>query len=124
MPTLPLTLLLQLPPLTFGPVLPPPAFRPPLELVCEIRDLGRPRPITWPAAVSSGYASVDPHNLRPTRERHLVNPLVDGLLVLGALAATGGSWSEDTWSQRVWSRNGATPVLIPPLAPPSPISQR
>ncbi len=124
MPTLPLALLLQLPPLAFGPALPQPAFRPPPELSCDVRDLGRPRPITWPAAVVSGYAPVDPHTLRPMRERHLVNPLVDAVLVLGALAATHGSWSEDTWSQRVWSRNGATPVLIPPLAPPSPISQR
>lgn len=124
MPTLPLALLLQMPPLVFGPALEPPAFHPPAELICEVRDLGRPRAITWPAAVSSGYQGVDPARLRLSPDRHLVNPLVDGLLVLGALAATHGSWSEDTWSQRVWSRNNNTPVLIPPLAPPSPISQR
>ena len=124
MPTLPLALLLQLPPLAFGPALPPPALRPPPELICEVRDLGRPRPIAWPTAVVSGYAPVDPASLRPIPDRHLVNPLVDAVLVLGALAATHGSWSEDTWSQRVWSRTNITPVLIPPLAPPSPISQR
>jgi len=113
------TLVLHLPPLAFGPALSPRAFDPPRALVCEIRDLGRVQaevPLRWPLA---RYASLDPRTLKPAPQRHLLNPALEFMLVWGAMAATGGTWDDRSWSTRTWQATGAsTPVLIPPQAPP------
>jgi len=119
--TAPLLLVLELPPLAFGPTLPPAAFTAPRELTCAVSELGRPRALKLPAGLDSRSFLVDPGSLRPRVDRHLVNPVVDGLLVLGALAATRGGWDERTWGLRTWGNLGAvTPVPVPPLpTPPS-----
>jgi len=113
------TLLLQLPPMAFGPALPPRAYNMPRELVCGIRDLGRvpePPPLRWSLGPST---TIDPRSLRPVPERHFVNPAVDFLLFMGALAGPRGGWDDRGWTTRRWDATGAvTPVLIPPLAPP------
>lgn len=75
------TLLLQRPPLAFNTTLPPLAFRPPRELTCPVRDLGRrwgpaaPRPL-WTVRIS-----VNPSILRPDERDHLMNPVADTLLL-------------------------------------------
>ncbi|MDP1830786.1 MAG: hypothetical protein Q8K67_01920 [Geothrix sp.] len=113
------TLLIQLPPLAFGPALPSGAFLVPRALVCEIRELGRiqePSRAPWPAAVAT---SLDPRSLRPARAPHLVNPVVDGLLLMAAAYGTHATWDDRTWSTRAWQAAGAmTPVLFPPQVPP------
>lgn len=82
------SLMLQLPPLAFSPAAPSP-WNPPYELVCEVRELGRPpalRPVRVPNL---------PRFSTPRAERrYLVGPRIDtaiwvaGLLLSGA---TGGS---------------------------------
>jgi len=116
----PFLLLLELPPLAFGPSLPPQALVPPRELTCPVGELGRPQALKLPPPPGPRSYAVDPTSLQPAAPlRHLVNPVVDGLLVLGALAATRGGWDERTWGLRTWgSIGGITPVLIPPMATP------
>ncbi|NTW84799.1 MAG: hypothetical protein HGB30_01395 [Holophagaceae bacterium] len=116
----PLVLLLELPPLAFGPPLPLRAVAPPREFTCAVGELGRPRALKLPPAPGPRSYAVDPSALHPGAPlRHLVNPVVDGLLVLGALAATHGGWDERSWTLRSWGNvGGVTPVLIPPMAPP------
>lgn len=118
--TAPLLVLLELPPLAFGPALPPPAFAPPRELSCPVGELGRPGALRVPGRPAGpGRIALDPAHLQPGTPRALVHPVVDGMLVLLALAATHGSWDERAWILRNWAQTGAvTPVLIPPLAPP------
>ena len=119
MPSTPLVVLLQLPPLAFGPVLPPPAFAPPRALTCPVGELGRPEALRVPVPPGPASFAVDPASLRPGAVRPLVHPAVDGLLVLLALASTHGGWDDRTWGQRTWAATGAaTPVLIPALPPP------
>jgi hypothetical protein len=112
---LPLMLVLELPPLAFGPALPPRAFAPPRELTCAIGDLGRmhvPSP-AQPGAVAPNHL-LDPLSLRPARERYLVNQGLDTAIFLAALFAGRAAWDERTWSTRTWQATGAvTPVLIP-----------
>lgn len=112
------TLVLQLPPLVFGPALPPPAFAPPRELTCEVRDLGRPQPLSVSPAPAFLGVSLDARTLKPPKERYLVNPVVDGLLVLGAMAATRGTWDDRSWSTKTWQATGAVAPILIPLQPP------
>jgi len=113
------TLLLQLPPLAFGPVQPLRAYDMPRELVCSVWDLGRiqePAPLRWSFGPTT---ALDPRGLQPQPERHFVNPAVEFLLVMGALASTRGGWDDRSWATRRWDAMGTvTPVLIPPQAPP------
>jgi len=112
-------ILMQLPPLAFGPAQPPRAFAMPRALVCDIHDLGRIQEPATPAWMASPATPLAPH-LLPRQERRLLNPALEFALVLGALASTRGSWDERPWSTRAWQATGAvTPVLIPPQAPPS-----
>jgi len=113
------TLVLQLPPLAFGPAMPPEAFAPPRALVCPIQDLGRlrePAQVSWRLALNT---TVDPQALTQTQDRYLVSRPVDILLFLAAAYAGRATWDNTPWSTRVWQATGAvTPVLIPPMAPP------
>jgi hypothetical protein len=112
-------LIIQLPPLVFGPALPPAPFLIPRELVCDIHELGRvrePVPAPWSQPSTS---SLGPRALVPTPDRHLLNPAVEFMLVMGALASTRGGWDERAWATKRWEATGAvTPVLIPPQPPP------
>ena len=113
-------LVIQLPPLAFGPTLPARPFDPPKALVCAVEDLGR---IQEPAGSLHSVAFttfLDPRTMKPEQLRHLINPTMDFLLVLGALASTRGSWDDRSWQAHLWSKTGAiTPVQFPPqMLPP------
>jgi len=113
------TLVIQLPPMAFGPPLPPPSFAPPRALVCPIRELGRIQEPTPPQLLSFN-ASVDPRLLALAPDRYLVNRPVDLLLFLAAAYAGRATWDTSSWSEGVWRGTGpVTPVLIPPMALPS-----
>jgi hypothetical protein len=112
------TLLLQLPPLAFGPALPAGPFEIPRVLICPIRELGRiQEPAqSWPTSVAT---SLNLEHIKPIPNKHLLNPALEFVLVMGALASTHGGWDDRSWSTKSWQINGAvTPVLIPPQAPP------
>jgi hypothetical protein len=112
------SLILQLPPLAFGPALPPGAFVIPQSLVCDIHALGR---IQQPQSQLSVAlrTSLDPRNLKPAQDRPLLNPALEFVMVMGALASTRGGWDDRTWATKRWEATGAvTPVLVPPQAPP------
>ncbi|MBK9797433.1 MAG: hypothetical protein IPP58_13230 [Holophagaceae bacterium] len=101
-----------LPPLAFGPGLPPNPFAPPRALVCDIYELGRihqtgaPR---WSVA-----PVVDPRSLRPAREPYLVNRAVDTLLLLGAAVAGRATWGDDRPGfNQTWQ---VSPAWVLPLA--------
>ncbi len=113
-------LVLQLPPLAFGPALPVRAFDPPNDLVCAVQDLGRIQEPVRPPRPAFLSTSLDPRALRPDQLRHLINPAMDFFLVLGALAATRGGWDDRSWQAHFWSKTGAiTPVQFPPqMLPP------
>lgn len=112
------SLVIQLPPLAFGPTRPP-ALAAPRALVCEVGELGR---IQEPAQTRRPLYLKnfpDPHALRPTPQRHLLNPATEFLMIMGALASTRGGWDDRDWSTKRWDATGAvTPALIPPQAPP------
>jgi hypothetical protein len=111
-------LVIQLPPLVFGPALPPPAFAPPRALVCPIQELGR---IQEPASprLAAFNSTLDPRMLTLAPERYLFNRPVDLLLFLAAAYAGRATWEDRSFSARFWQASGAvTPVLIPPMAPP------
>jgi len=113
------TLVIQLPPLAFGPALPPPAFALPRALACPIQELGRIQEPTPPQLVSFN-ASPDPRIWASAPERCLVNRPVDLLLFLAAAYAGRATWEDRPYSARFWQAAGAvTPVLIPPMALPS-----
>lgn len=126
MPTLPLVLVLNLPPLSFGPgLIVPPAFEPPRELTCKIQDLGRirllpllPSPTPHPAPLALGA-------LHPRDPNHLVGPVTDGLLFLGlavCASRTGGQVTSNAWPGQTSSCSSS---FIPPggsLPPPGPAS--
>jgi hypothetical protein len=112
------SLVVQLPPLAFGPARAPEAFAPPRSLVCDIRQLGQvhvpDRPLQ-PFAMGS----LDPRGLKPAPERYLVNRPVDILLFLATAYSGRATWDETPWSVRTWQATGAAaPVLIPPQPPP------
>jgi len=115
------TLLIQLPPLAFGPALPPSPFAPPRELVCPLVDLGRilepaPRPISYKSSVSTNFKS--PFS---TPDHYLVNGPVDALLFLGALVGGRATWTDDrSWFDRTVHAPGAlTPPPFMTLVPPT-----
>ena len=123
MPTLPLVLLLNLPPLAFGPgPLLPPAFEPPQELTCPIQELGRIRLLPLAPSRSTPLALA---TLHPRSPDHLVGPLTDGLLFLGlavCASRTGGQVTSDAWPGQTASRSNP---FFPPggsLPPPGPAS--
>ena len=109
------TLVLQLPPLAFGPARPPSAFQAPRELTCPVGDLGRPWVLPAPRPLRTARISLDPRNLRPGEPDHLVNPVTDMLLLLalaGWASSTGGTVDFRAWPER----NG---TLVAPVFPPS-----
>ncbi|MBP1773679.1 MAG: hypothetical protein H6P99_2842 [Holophagaceae bacterium] len=113
------TLVMQLPPLAFGPAWPGEAFRMPRELTCPARDLGRIQATATPPPLLAGRPGLDPRSLRPTPHRHVIHPAAEFALLMGAMAAVHGTWDDRTWSTRAWDATGAvTPVLIPPQVPP------
>ena len=108
-------LVLQLPPLAFGPALPPSALQAPRELTCPVGDLGRPWVPTAPRPLWTARILLDPRNLRPGEPEHLVNPLADSLLLFalaGWATSTGGTVDFRAWPER----NG---TLVAPAFPPS-----
>ncbi|WLT31700.1 hypothetical protein [Geothrix sp. PMB-07] len=115
-----ITLLIQLPPLAFGPALPPGPFNMPKALVCDIHDLGR----IHPAKASSleplqGPSRLKPRAFRPDPHPFLVNKPVDALLFLAVAYAGRATWDETPWSARTWQATGAVaPVVAPPGVPP------
>ena len=114
------TLLLRLPPLAFGPALPPRAFDLPRVLVCDIHQLGRIREAVPSRFSQSPGPSLNSNLLRPAQEIHLVNGPVDMLLLLTVAYVGRASWDSSTWADRAWqSTGGVTPVLVPPMAPPA-----
>ena len=109
------TLVLQFPPLAFGPAMLPSALQPPRELTCPVRDLGRPWVPPAPHPLRTARISLDPRNLRPGEPDHLVNPVTDMLLLLalaGWASSTGGTVDFRAWPER----NG---TLVAPAFPPS-----
>ena len=123
--SVPLVVILHLPPLAFGPPLPRPAFEPPAELSCHVHDLGRPHPLMGPSTEMSLGPALDLGPVGPERPRALLHPALDFLLLMSGLAITHGSWDERSWEARRWeAAGGITPVLIPPLAPPARIRVR
>ncbi len=113
------SLIIQLPPMALGPALPPSPFLIPRELVCDIHELGRvqePIPRPWPTLALIG---LDPRTLKPSVDRHFLNPAAEFVLIMGALASTRGGWDDRAWTTKRWEALGAvTPVLIPPQLPP------
>jgi hypothetical protein len=121
--SLPLTILLPLPPLAFGPAQPgAPAFQPPWELTCRIGELGRPRipPLRLPGP--GRRIALSPEALRPRDPDRLVGPVTDAFLFLGLAVwstSTGGHVAPDAWpgTPRV-----SSPLLAPSLGLPPPPS--
>jgi len=113
------SLVVQLPPLAFGPARAPEAFAPPRSLVCEVHRLGQVQVPEYPLGpVASGNA-LDPKDLRPAPERYLVNRPVDLLMFLATAYSGRATWDDTPWSVRTWQATGAAaPVLIPPQPPP------
>ena len=119
------SLVLQLPPLAFGPTRAPEAFAPPRALVCEVHQLGQVQVPPRPLRTLASAGSLDPRTLRPAPERYLVNRPVDILLLLATAYSGRASWDETPWSVRTWQATGAAaPVLIPPQPPPFQAPQR
>ena len=111
-------MIVMLPPLAFGPILPPSPFAPPRALVCGVHELGRlqePEPPRWPTA-----RALDPRSLRLVQEPYLVNRAVDTLLFLGAAVAGRATWGDDRPGfNRTWQATTTyTPPPIPSLGPP------
>jgi len=118
-------LVLQLPPLAFGPARPVQALGAPRELTCAVGDLGRAQEPRMQSALPlpASAPGVDPRSLRPRPDRHFLHPAAEFALLMGAWASVHdswrGTWDDRTWSTRTWQASGAvTPVLIPPQAPP------
>lgn len=119
------SLVLQLPPLAFGPAWAPEAFAPPRALACEVRLLGQVQVPEHPFRPRASGSSLDPRDLRPAPERYLVNRPVDILLLLATAYSGRATWDETPWSVRTWQATGAAaPVLIPPQPPPFMAMQR
>lgn len=112
----PLILVLELPPLAFGPALPPKAFAPPRELTCAIRDLGRIQPPLVPSLRLSQGLTLNARGLSSTPRQPGVNSAADLPWFLAVMIATEGHWDERTWAEKTWS--GVAPVLIPPQQVP------
>jgi hypothetical protein len=114
------TLVIQLPPLAFGPALPRGPFELPRALVCEVQELGRIQAAPQPSRLAAFNARLDPGLLKLAPERFLVNRPVDILLLLATAYAGRATWDTTPWTDRAWQATGAvTPVLVPPMAPPA-----
>lgn len=114
-----ITLFIQLPPLAFGPALPPGPFNMPRALVCDIHDLGRIHPTATSPQPLRGSLSLDAGTFRPDQHPFLVNKPLDALLFLAVAYAGRASWDETPWSARTWQATGAVaPVVAPPGVPP------
>ena len=119
------SLVLQLPPLAFGPARLPEAFAPPRALTCEVHELGLVQVPDRPLRPIASGVSLDPRDLRPAPERYLVNRPVDILLLLATAYSGHATWDVAPWSVRTWQATGAAaPVLIPPQPPPFIPTQR
>jgi len=119
------SLVLQLPPMAFGPARTPEAFAPPRALACEVSQLGLIQVPERPLGPLASGGSLDPRDLKPAPERYLVNRPVDILLLLTTAYAGRATWDETPWSVRTWQATGAAaPVLIPPQPPPFQAPQR
>jgi hypothetical protein len=118
---LPLTLVLQLPPLAFGPAQPgAPAFQAPWELTCRVGELGRPRisPLRLPGL--ERRIALSPEALRPRGLEHLVGPVTDAFLFLGLAVwstSTGGYVTPEAWPG---PPGVSSPLLAPSLGLPPP----
>jgi len=113
------SLVLQLPPLAFGPARGPGAFVPPRALVCDVGRLGQVQVPERPLGPQASGSTLDPKDLRPAPERYLVNRPVDILMFLATAYSGRATWDETPWSVRTWQATGAAaPVLIPPQPPP------
>jgi hypothetical protein len=113
------SLVLQLPPLAFGPAHPTAAFTPPRELICPVADLGR---IPSEFSFSPLPPQVRPtlRSLQPAPPTYLINRPADIFLLLAAAYAGKASWDTTPWADRTWgAAGGVAPVLIPTVAPPS-----
>lgn len=80
--SLPLTLVLELPPLAFGSAWPATqAFQPPWALTCPIEELGRPRilPLRLPRLPT--HAALSPEALRPRGPERPLGPVPDIFLL-------------------------------------------
>ena len=113
----PLILVLELPPLAFGPALPPDAFEPPKELTCAIRDLGRLQPPPAPSLRLSQGLALEVRGLSSIPRQPGINSAADLPWFLAVMFATEGRWDERTWAEKTWS--GVASVLIPPQQVPS-----
>ena len=114
-------LLIQLPPLAFGPARPPEAFAPPRALVCPLRELGRIQAPGPPSPPTLPNPSLDPRSLALAPDRFLINRPADLLLFLAVAYAGRASWDDRSWAARMWEKSGGvTPVLIPPAWGPKP----
>lgn len=104
----PLVLVLQLPPLAFGPALPP-AHQMPRELVCDVRDLGKPtRLATLSVPNLPRFATP-----RPDRA-YLIGPKADHFIyVLGILAAGATGGTVDTRSPEQKAQDKSFNVFFP-----------
>ena len=119
------SLVLQLPPLAFGPARAPEAFAPPRALICEVGQLGQVQVPEQPVHPLTPASSLDPRALRPAPERYLVNRPVDILMFLATAYAGRATWDETPWGVRTWQATGAAaPVLVPPQPPPFQAPQR
>jgi hypothetical protein len=100
----PLILALELPPLAFGPALPPP-HQMPRELVCQVRELGVPAPPA-PLRVPNLPRFATP---KPNRA-YLFGPKTDHLIyVLGILAASASGGNVDFRSPEQKNLEGTLP---------------
>lgn len=113
------SLVVQLPPLAFGPARVPEAFAPPRSLVCEVHRLGQVQVPERPLGPVAPGNALDPKDLRPAPERYLVNRPVDLMMFLATAYSGRATWDDTPWSVRTWQATGAAaPVLIPPQPPP------
>ncbi len=113
------SLVLQLPPLAFGPARAPEAFAPPRALVCDIHQLGRVEVPELLVRLPPVQSALVPGDFRPAPERFLINRPVDILIALATIYAGRGTWDETPWSVRTWQATGAAaPVFVPPQPPP------
>ena len=94
------SLVLQLPPLAFGPARAPEAFAPPRALICEVGQLGQVQVPEQPVHPLTPASSLDPRDLRPAPERYLVNRPVDILMFLATAYAGRATWDETPWGVR------------------------
>jgi hypothetical protein len=90
---IPLVLALELPPLAFGPALPPP-YQMPQELICDVREICRPAN-TAPLRIPNLPRFAAPKSV----QTYLIGPKMDHFIyVMGILAASASGGNVDTRS--------------------------